>query len=293
MTAEHLRPSLHLAPLLTAERFGLITDFDGTISAIALRPEAAVPSPAARAALATLAGRLALVGAMSGRALVDLQQRMDLPELLYIGSHGLTWSYQGQDEIPEEVLPYVHYAERAASELVSLRDLPGVRVEEKGVGLAFHYRLAPNPDAARETILAAISGSPAAQRFEVREGIQVAELYPRVPVNKGTALRRVVERFELDALLFFGDDLTDIDAMYAATAVREDHQVRTASIAVRHAQSPALALEAADYMVDGVAGVEQALEWLAETVSAAPLSQARTDPEIAAPANEPGPAHGP
>ncbi|MGH2588570.1 MAG: hypothetical protein ACRDJE_26910, partial [Dehalococcoidia bacterium] len=111
--------------------------------------------------------------------------------------------------------------------------------------------------------LHAVAASEAAGAFELREGIQVIELYPRVKVNKGTALRRVVERFELDSLLFFGDDLTDVDAMYAATELRSNDGVRIATVAVRHAESPPITAETADWVVDGIAGTEEVLEWLA------------------------------
>ena len=80
-----------LRPLLEVGRLGVLTDFDGTISPLAPRPEAAAVSTAARAALATLAQRLPVVAAISGRALFDLRAKLDLPDLLYIGSHGLTW----------------------------------------------------------------------------------------------------------------------------------------------------------------------------------------------------------
>lgn len=260
--SEPLQPDRHLVPLLAASRLGVVTDCDGTISPLAIRPEAAVVSPVARAALATLAERLPLVAAMSGRALFDLRALVDLPQLLYIGSHGLTWWYRGVDEMPDDVLPYVEYARLALAELAALRAEPGVRFEAKGVGLALHYRQAANPDAARAHILEAISGSPAAQRFEVRQGILVVELFPRLVINKGTALRRLVQRFNLDAILFFGDDLTDVDAMYATTALKAEHTMQAISVAARHAEAPLLAAEVADYTVDGVAGVEAALEWL-------------------------------
>jgi trehalose 6-phosphate phosphatase len=255
-----------LAPLLGAERLGLITDFDGTISPLAVRPEGAAVSTVARDALACLAQRLPLVGAMSGRALFDLRSKLDLPDLLYIGSHGLAWWYQGVDELPEEVLPYVKHAERAAASLAWLRAAPGLRFETKGTGLAIHYRDAPDHVAARETILRAIAASEPAAVFEVREGILVVELFPRVTVNKGTALRRVVERFALDGIIFLGDDLTDVDAMYAAAALRRENGHRAATIAVRHGEAPPIAAEVADWYVDGIGGSEAVLMWLATAV---------------------------
>ena len=261
-----LCPPENLAPLLSCARLGVLTDVDGTISQIATQPEAAFVSPVAKSALTALAGSLPVVACLSGRALADLRRMVGLPDLLYVGSHGLTWWYQGADEMPADMLAYLTYAQEAAEQLAPLRDVPGLRFEDKGVGLALHYRHAMDPDAARTTILSAIAGSPAAQRFEVREGIFVAELYPRVQVNKGTALRRVVERFELDGVLFLGDDLTDADAMYAARSLRDSPGMTAISIAVCHPEAPSLVGDLADYEVEGIAGSEAALSWLAEAV---------------------------
>src|SRR4051812_29200595 len=148
-----------LAPLLRGRRLGVLTDVDGTIAPIAVQPEAAAVVPGARAALAAMAPHLPVVGAMSGRALADLRRIVGLPELLYIGSHGLTWCYQGIEEIREEALPFVPLATRAAVELAPVAAIAGVRFEEKGVSLAIHYRLASDGEATRAAILAAVEAS--------------------------------------------------------------------------------------------------------------------------------------
>src|SRR5262249_15733424 len=153
---EPLRSLDQLAPLLRGRRLGVLTDVDGTIAPIAVQPEAAAVVPGARAALAALAPHLPVVGAMSGRALADLQRIVGLPELLYIGSQGLTWSYQGVEEVPDEALPFVPLAKQAALELAPLGAIAGVRFEEKGVSLAIHYRLASDAEATRTEILTTV-----------------------------------------------------------------------------------------------------------------------------------------
>jgi trehalose 6-phosphate phosphatase len=253
-----------LSPLLQADRFGILTDFDGTIAPIALRPEDALVTAPCRSALAALVERLPLVGVISGRALFDLRAKLDLPTLLFIGSHGLVWWYEGVDELPDDALPYVALAEQAMSELAPMRAIPWLQVEEKGVGVAFHYRLAADHMAARAVILTAIADAPVARHFEVREGIYVVELYPRLHVDKGTAVRDVVRRFSLDGLLYLGDDLTDLDAIYAVAELRTELRTKVVSIAVQHPEAPSVVGEAADWTVDGVAGVEAVLEWLVE-----------------------------
>jgi trehalose 6-phosphate phosphatase len=194
----------------------------------------------------------------------DLRARLDLPRLLYIGSHGLAWWYDGVDELPEAAHPYVSLTEQAIAHFGPIRAFPWLRIEEKGVGLAFHYRLAADPVSARAAILAAIADAPVARHFEIREGIYVVELYPRLHVDKGTAVREVVRRFSLDGMLYLGDDLTDVDAVYAVAQLRTLRPIKVASIAVRHPEAPDVVAEAADWTVDGVAGVERVLEWLVE-----------------------------
>src|SRR5215208_1344099 len=67
----------------------VVTDIDGTISAIAPTPAEAMVDPGAKAALALLAERLAAVAVVSGRAPQDGVAMVGLPELTDVGNHGL------------------------------------------------------------------------------------------------------------------------------------------------------------------------------------------------------------
>jgi trehalose 6-phosphate phosphatase len=60
----------------------VITDIDGTVSAIAPTPAEAMVDPGAKAALALLAERLAAVAVVSGRAPQDGAAMVGLPELI-------------------------------------------------------------------------------------------------------------------------------------------------------------------------------------------------------------------
>src|SRR5215210_2471650 len=67
----------------------VVTDIDGTISAIAPTPAEAMVDPGAKAALALLAERLTAVAVVSGRAPQDGVAMVGLPQLIYVGNHGL------------------------------------------------------------------------------------------------------------------------------------------------------------------------------------------------------------
>lgn len=245
-------------------RLGVLTDVDGTISPLAPRPDLARVSPRARAALAALVPQVALVGAVSGRELEDVRALVGLPGLFYGGAHGLRWCYGGVEEVEPEAAPFAALVPRAAAELAArLRGRP-VRFERKRFGLAVHYRDDPDPDAARGAVLTAVERSPSARAFAVREGARVVELAPPLGVTKGTLVRRVVDRFGLDGLLYFGDDVTDADAFTALRELRAARRITGVAVAALHDETAPQAHAAADAAVPAVEGVARALEALSE-----------------------------
>ena len=136
---------------------GLVTDIDGTISAIAPTPAEAVVEETAREALRRLAGRLALVAVISGRAAAVGAAMVGLPEITYVGNHGMERSLRG--------VPWAHPGAAAGAKSLgaALAEVAagarasghgdGVLVEDKGLSGTVHYRLAPDPEAARAALL--------------------------------------------------------------------------------------------------------------------------------------------
>ncbi|MEA2642691.1 MAG: trehalose 6-phosphate phosphatase, partial [Chloroflexota bacterium] len=75
---------------------GLITDVDGTISAIVSRPEDAAVLPGAAAALQVLVGRLDYLGVLSGRSPDVARVMVAVDGIDYIGLHGMAhWTPEG------------------------------------------------------------------------------------------------------------------------------------------------------------------------------------------------------
>lgn len=252
--AEPLTSIQPLRPILSQQPFGLITDIDGTISPIADTPEAAYVTPACRQRLAQLGGRIALVAVVSGRTVADARRLLGLDNIVYVGNHGLTFWAEGREEAAPGVAPYLAKAQAVVRGMAHLRTI-GVHFEEKGPSVALHYRLAEDAVAAREAILAAIQASTAAGAFRVQEGKRVIELRPPLPVDKGTAMRQLAERYHLRGVLYLGDDATDRDAFQAVREL-EGQDISGASVAVEGAETPPALLEAADYSLPGIGGVE-------------------------------------
>jgi len=253
-----------LFPLLRERPFGLITDLDGTISPTAETPAAAVVSPACRCYLEAIAARAALVAVVSGRTVEEARQMVGLKSLVYVGLHGFSlamppvWT-------EASAAAYTVLARSVLDELRRVIALPGVVFEDKGPLIAVHYRQAADPPAARQAILDAIAAVPTARRFARHEGKMVVELRPPIPaVHKGTVVRHLAAQQALRSVLYLGDDATDIDAF---RAVREATAFRGASVVVTGEETPPEVLAAADYRVEGVAGVEWLLGEVARAVA--------------------------
>src|SRR5207237_10096488 len=116
-------------------RAAIFLDIDGTLAPIVPRPEDARVPTETRAELRRLNGRYGLVACISGRAGADARRIVGVPELVYVGNHGL--------ELDPE-------AARWSAELHSL--LNGIEwpeIEDKSLTAALHYRRSPHADAAR------------------------------------------------------------------------------------------------------------------------------------------------
>lgn len=249
-----------LRALLERRPFGLFLDIDGTISPLAATPREAVVPREIRDLLHELS-RLIHVVIVSGRTLVDARRMVGVDSLIYVGSHGLATWIDGREELDGAVLPYVRFAQRAMVELAPLRRIDGILFEEKGTGLAIHFRLTRDGAEARAAILRGIAASGSSAHFDLLEGVKVIELRPRLGLNKGTSVRTLVNRLRLDGLLYAGDDITDIEAFEVVRDLRRGGRVDGVSVCVLHPDSSPLVERASDYTVEGVDGTRRLLEY--------------------------------
>ncbi|MFW5691617.1 MAG: trehalose-phosphatase, partial [Chloroflexota bacterium] len=210
-----------LADWITTPRLGLITDVDGTISPIAETPEAASVTDRSRELLAALVDKLPLVGVISGRAAADVQARVGVDGVVYMGNHGMERWVNGTVEIPPEVAVYRPRLEKAITVLRDEVDgVKGMILEDKGVTLSLHYRRAEDHDAVLRHFRPLLADIEEVEGLSVFEGRMIFEIRPPVAANKGTAFRTLVESYSLDAAVYVGDDTTDVDAIEAARDLR-------------------------------------------------------------------------
>ena len=246
--------------LLTLRPLGLITDIDGTISDIAATPEAAVVSPICREKLADLTQRLELVAAISGRPAATARDMVGVDGMVYVGNHGLELRHDGSVEYIAGAKRYQAKVKEALERMRALLPLECIILEDKGVSLSIHYRLCPNVQEVRQLILNEVATAGVLTDFRVWEGKKVVELRPAIDIDKGVAVRGLVERYKLRSGLYLGDDVTDTNAFEAM----HEAGLRGAAIAVLGEESPDELRQTADLTLNGVSDVERFLAWLAE-----------------------------
>lgn len=259
--AEELRDIEPLRPLLEKRPLALVSDIDGTLAPIVPHPEDASVTLRARTAIQGLIRLGVKVAFVTGRPLDTARRMAGIQKAYYAANHGLDVWVEGQVETSAKVLPYVSWARQVLAEIGEIAS-PGVVIEDKGAILAFHYRLAPDDTAALGAILAAVNRSAAAKHFSIQEGRKVLELRPPLEVNKGTAACDLVTRMGAAAVVGMGDDLTDIQMFEGIRGLR----VPGVLIGVWNLELPEV-VEAADYFVRGVEGVEWMLEEMAKAMS--------------------------
>ena len=271
-TPPNLLSNLHaVAPLLRARRLGLVVDFDGTISEIAPTPEQARVLPEAASALRGLASKLALAVVMSGRAASDVAALVDIDGLAYVGNHGAEFLRDGRLELAPGAQAARDAVIGVFEELHSVVDLPGMVWQDKGLSATAHFRLAADPDrAARELEDALRRADPASRGVDAFWGKMALELRAANGPNKGSATRDLARRFDLDGLLFLGDDTTDVDAMRAVSELSSKGSLAGLAVVVLHHDTPEPAFRAADYSLDGVPEVGSFLSWLERAVKEVP-----------------------
>ncbi len=257
--------STTLKTLIGKERIGLITDVDGTISPIVPDPDAAQVTPRSRELLHQLHDQLALVAVITGRAAADVQARVGLGELVYIGNHGMERWENGRVEVMPEAAAFRPAIEAALAEAHPLQQ-PGMIIEDKGATVSVHYRKVADPERIKAELVPLMEAISARHGLESFSGRMVFEIRPPIEANKGTAFRYLVESHRLDGALFLGDDTTDVDAMRAARELREKGLCYALAVGVESEGTPPTVRENADLLAAGVPGVEDFLEWLVGAV---------------------------
>lgn len=208
-----------------ARRILVMSDFDGTLAPIALRPEEATIPERTKELLQALAEQPRVaIGIISGRALDDLRSKVGVEGVTYAGNHGL--------EIEGPGVVFVSPAAETARSVVqnlhrdlsrALAGIGGVVIEDKRLTLSVHYRLVDPEkiDHVKSVFDKILGGTSATARVRTTVGKKVLEVRPDVDWDKGKAISLLLDRQddaegEGEVLpVFLGDDVTDVDGFSA------------------------------------------------------------------------------
>jgi trehalose 6-phosphate phosphatase len=279
-------------------RSAVLLDIDGTLAPIVRHADDAHVPEATRTLLIEIAKRYRLVGCISGRRAATARQIVAIGTIAYVGNHGGELLRPGatRPELDPELAAWSERVRAFATRVYTAEHQRlRVRAEDKQAIAAFHWRGAPDEDAAAAAARE-IAARAEAEGFAVHWGRKVLEVRPPVELNKGlgvTALldgRRPSPRpesstshaalpdglrpessraasangdFALRAALYVGDDATDLDAFLGLRAlVQRGVLERAVCVAVRSDEAPPALLEEADLAIDGTDGVRAMLEAL-------------------------------
>jgi trehalose 6-phosphate phosphatase len=187
----------------------LFFDVDGTLVGLEREPEAVVVSDALRILLERLItatdGALALV---SGRSIAQLDSLFKPLAFSASGVHGLERRLLPGDA--RRVMDATDALDDARTELDAFTKAhPGTLLEDKGLTLALHYRMAAeHREKAAELVRELVSADP--KKLVLLEGKMVFELKPP-GFDKGRAIADFMKEppFQGRSPVFAGDDVTD------------------------------------------------------------------------------------
>ncbi len=255
-----------LAPLRAdPARAAILFDIDGTLAPIVEHASDAHVPEGTRQLLIRVANRYGVVACVSGRRASEARAMVSIGSISYLGSHGVELLRSGWTESVLE--PGVEDWVRRIREFAREADTGDlrrrrVRLEDKGAIAAFHWRGAPDEEAARAAI-DAIAERAQEVGLVTHWGRKVLEVRPPVRIDKGAGIESFLADLDVDAALYVGDDSTDLDAFRAlAKLVQEGQLQRAVRVGVRSDEGPSEITTEADIVIDGTSGVQELLAML-------------------------------
>ncbi len=260
-----------LAPLLVDPvTTAIVSDFDGTLSAIVDHPDMARPLTGASDVLAELARQFGTVAVVSGRPAAFLVQHLSVPGWTaaevgtprFVGLYGLERATtEGQVVVDPLAAPWRPVIEETVARLRAGAP-PGGLVEGKGLAVTVHWRTAPELEAWATSAVAA-----EAERtgLVAHPGRRSLELRPPLTIDKGSVVRGLLDG--ATAAAYFGDDIGDLPAFAALAKLAHTAELVAVSVAVADDESPTAVLDAADLVLGGPSEALDALAWLARAAT--------------------------
>jgi trehalose 6-phosphate phosphatase len=257
-----------LAPLReNAARAAIMLDIDGTLAPIVDHASDAHVPESTRQLLIVVARIYGLVACVSGRRASEARAMVSIGSINYVGSHGVEllrsgWTEAVMDADVADWVRRIHDFGRD-NDTADTRKRR-VRLEDKGPIVAFHWRGAPDEDAAKAAV-DAIAQRAQVAGLRTHWGRKVLEVRPPVKIDKGAGIIRLLDEVgpDIETALYVGDDTTDLDAFRALTTLVQEGRLTSAvRVGVKSTEGPSEITGEADIVVDGPDGVRELLTML-------------------------------
>ncbi len=243
-------------------------DYDGTLAPIVDDPGQARPHPAAVAALGGLAQHVAMVAIVTGRPatqvveLAGLSKAPGAERFVLVGHYGLErWDAGTGDLRTAEPPSGLEVVRADLPPLLDSLGAGGAVIEDKGLSIAVHVRRLPAAELVFANLRGPLESLARANGLTVEPGRFVLELRPP-GMDKGLALRRLIDETAARTVVFAGDDLGDLAAF--AELERQRTAGLGALLVCSGSQEVTALAERADVVLDGPGGVAAWVEALVE-----------------------------
>ncbi|HEX5413762.1 MAG TPA: trehalose-phosphatase [Terriglobia bacterium] len=190
-----------------ARQIVIFLDFDGTLVRLRHTPGEVFLGEPARRVLRKLVGRENVTLCfISGRQLDDLRLRARVEGAIYFGLHGWERSNGQPPDLPgtRQLRKQMQWVQQ------QVRELSGVRVEDKGICFGVHYRAARRPEVEKACAIVKEVLARLGPGFGLLAGKKIWEIYPKDMGNKGKAAQDLLQKIPGRKLVIYaGDDTTD------------------------------------------------------------------------------------
>jgi trehalose 6-phosphate phosphatase len=223
------------ATFIRDEQLALFLDVDGTLLEIAATPDLVrVPSSLRNTLQLTFERAQGAFALLSGRSLEDLDKLFFPSVFPASGMHGLEVRLRGGRIVRPEIDPSMLDRARAWLRMLQ-KENRGLLLEDKGIALAMHCRLAPKLASEIEMVMSEMSAE-LGEAFIMRPGKCVFELMPRGFAER-TAIQLFMKQPEFAGRtpVFVGDDPTD-EVGFQAVNEMGGHSIRVGKLEETAAQ---------------------------------------------------------
>jgi trehalose 6-phosphate phosphatase len=257
-----------LKKIIRRKPFGLITDMDGTISPIPRDfLETPVPPPVLPR-LAKLATQLDLVAVISGRKSAAIKEIINIPGIECIGHYGMEWWENNHAVLHPDAEASLSAMRAVAAELEILRSVDGIIIQDKWATISVQYNTVQRPAVAKQQILDLLEKSPHIKNLRLIYEKTSIGILPRINIDKGTAVTRLIRQHCLMGAIYLGDDIGDLPAFRAIRQAKQDKNFDGLSILVTGSETGQSLINEVDFTLDGVQETETLLNWLVDNTMA-------------------------